>query len=112
MRGFSRRDFLKIAGGLAFAATVPFPRPSVSGMLGRIFGSQASETLPITPSDEFYITSYRSPPDVRLHKWVLSIKGLVERPMVLTYSRGAGAALGVRDRHAGVHWQWCGWGGD
>ena len=33
MRRFSRRDFLKIAGGLAFAATVPFPRPSVSGML-------------------------------------------------------------------------------
>lgn len=86
MRRFSRRDFLKIAGGLAFAATVPFPRPSVSGMLGRIFGSQASETLPITPNDEFYITSYRSPPDVRLHKWALSIKGLVERPMVLTYS--------------------------
>jgi len=89
MRKFSRRDFLKIVGGLAAATAVPFPRPavggSIGGMLDRFFGGPARVTPPITPNEEFYITSYRSPPTVRVGSWELSIKGLVEKPITLTY---------------------------
>lgn len=64
------------------------PAPSLAGLLDRVFGrSQSTLTKPITPNDEFYVTSYRSPPTIRIHDWSLSIQGLVERPLTLTYDQ-------------------------
>jgi DMSO/TMAO reductase YedYZ molybdopterin-dependent catalytic subunit len=60
----------------------------LAGLLDRVFGrSQSTLTKPITPNDEFYVTSYRSPPTIRIHDWSLSIQGLVERPLTLTYDQ-------------------------
>lgn len=85
MRSYSRRDFLKIAGGLAMASSVPFPTPAFSGLLDRFLSTHAQLTPAITPNEEFYVTSYRSPPSLNVQHWELAIKGLVERPLVLTY---------------------------
>jgi DMSO/TMAO reductase YedYZ molybdopterin-dependent catalytic subunit len=75
-----------MAGGLALAAALPAPRPAVAGLLNQFFATPAKLTSPITPNDEFYLTSYRSPPTIRVEDWVLSVKGLVEKPFTLTYS--------------------------
>lgn len=65
-----------------------FPTPSLAGLLDRIFGhTEAKAITPITPNDEFYVTSYRSPPTIRVPDWQLRIHGLVERPVTLTYAQ-------------------------
>src|SRR5262245_18831991 len=57
-----------------------------AGLFDRLLGQQGrTPTKPITPNEEFYVTSYRSPPTIRLHDWSLSVKGLLERPLTLTY---------------------------
>ncbi len=85
MRGFSRRDFLRLAGGVAVASALP--GSAWAGILDRLFHEPARVRPAITPNDEFYVTSYRSPPDIRAEQWSLSIKGLVEKPFALTYSQ-------------------------
>ncbi len=68
--------------------TAAVPAPGLAGLLDRVFGQhEAKATKPITPNDEFYITSYRSPPTIRLNEWSLSVKGLVDRPITLTYDQ-------------------------
>ena len=80
----SRRTFLQSAGGLLLAAALP--APSLAGLLDRVFGqAEPRLTKPITPNEEFYTTSYRSPPTIRANDWSLSIKGLVDRPLTFTY---------------------------
>ncbi len=82
----SRRLFLKAAGGLLLATALP--SPSLASLLERVFGhAEPKLTKPITPNHEFYTTSYRSPPTIRVNDWGLSIKGLVERPMTVTYDQ-------------------------
>ncbi|HEX9154073.1 MAG TPA: molybdopterin-dependent oxidoreductase, partial [Nitrospira sp.] len=82
----SRRAFLKAAGGFLLASALP--SPSLAGLFDRVFGrAEAKVTKPITPNEEFYLTSYRSPPTIRLNEWSLSITGLVERPRTLDYSQ-------------------------
>ncbi len=82
----SRRGFLQAAGGLLLAAVLP--SSAAAGALSRLFGQPEPKlTTPITPNEEFYVTSYRSPPTIRLHEWSLAISGLVERPMTLTYDQ-------------------------
>lgn len=82
----SRRTFLKAAGSLLLASALP--APSLAGLLDRIFGHhEPKATKPITPNDEFYVTSYRSPPTIRINDWSLSIAGLVDRPITLTYQQ-------------------------
>ena len=78
---------MTMAGGLAIATTWPGPKQSIGGMWGQIFGSRSREVAPITPNDEFYITSYRTPPFVTKDDWALTIKGLVKSPRTLTYSQ-------------------------
>src|SRR2546428_4938662 len=51
----------------------------------RIFGEAARATTPITPNDEFYITSYRHTPEADAKGWSLRIKALVRNPLSLTY---------------------------
>ena len=81
----SRRHVLKAFGA---ATLLYFLRPfqASAGLFDRLLGQQERKpTKPITPNEEFYVTSYRSPPTIRLHDWSLSLKGLVERPITLTY---------------------------
>jgi len=85
MRRFSRRDFLRLTAGLAVASSLPIPRPVLGGILDRFLGPRAQSTPAITPNEQFYVTSYRSPPRVNLQTWQLTVTGLVERPMILTY---------------------------
>lgn len=82
----SRRRFLQATGGLLLAATLP--SSAAAGVFNRFFGQPEPKlTKPITPNDEFYVTSYRSPPTIRLNEWSLVINGLVERPITLTYDQ-------------------------
>ena len=81
----SRRDVLKLLGVMGLAAAW-HPHRASAGVLDYVLGTpQARIPLPITPNDQFYLTSYRSPPSVRLHNWHLVIKGLVGRRLSLTY---------------------------
>ena len=83
----SRRRFLVALGAVtAFFALRPLS--SIAGLLDRLLGrAQAKPTPLITPNDEFYVTSYRSPPTIRVNDWSLSIKGLVKRPVALNYEQ-------------------------
>jgi DMSO/TMAO reductase YedYZ molybdopterin-dependent catalytic subunit len=87
MPALSRRHVLRTFG----AATLLYllrPLHAGAGFLDRLLGQQGGKiTTPITPNEEFYVTSYRSPPTIRLHDWSLSLKGLVERPATLTYEQ-------------------------
>ncbi len=84
----SRRRLLSLAGGMAAWSIVAGARSAPAGMLDRLFhGAASKSTVPITPNDEFYLTSYRSPPTVRVNEWRLSVTGLVERPFTLTYEQ-------------------------
>ena len=87
MSSYSRRDFLRLAGGLTVLSVLPFPKPAAGGLFDRLFSAPAQLTPAITPNDEFYVTSYRSPPTVRAGSWELSIKGFVDKPLTLTYSQ-------------------------
>ena len=83
MLRLSRRDFLRLAGGAAVASTLP--SPAFAGVLDKLFRDAPRARPALTPNDEFYVTSYRSPPDIRVTHWTLAIKGLVEKPITLTY---------------------------
>lgn len=83
----SRRYLLATFGTIAITLATR-PVSVIAGLLDTLLGQkQAQLTKPITPNEEFYLTSYRSPPTIRMNEWSLSIKGLVERPMTLTYEQ-------------------------
>jgi DMSO/TMAO reductase YedYZ molybdopterin-dependent catalytic subunit len=87
MPALSRRHVLK---GMGAAMLLSLCRPfhAGAGLLDGLFGQQPRKpTAPITPNEDFYVTSYRSPPTIRIHSWSLSLKGLVERPMTMTYEQ-------------------------
>jgi len=69
------------------SSALPLPIPAGGGVLDGLFGVPAKLTPAITPNDEFYVTSYRSPPTIRVKNWKLAFSGLVERPFTLTYSQ-------------------------
>jgi DMSO/TMAO reductase YedYZ molybdopterin-dependent catalytic subunit len=83
MTKFSRRDFLRLAGGVAVASALP--GPARAGILERLLHEPVALRPAITPNDKFYVTSYRSPSDIRINQWSLAIKGLVEKPFTLTH---------------------------
>ncbi len=86
MKRFSRRQFIQLTGGLAMASILPRPQLSMAaGMWAKLFGEPKRDIAPITPNDEFYITSYRTPPFLPAEQWALSVRGLVKRPFTLTY---------------------------
>ncbi len=87
MPPFSRRHLLAIAGVTAVTLATR-PIAAAAGLLDRVFRRpKPTLTKSITPNDEFYVTSYRSPPTIRVNDWSLSIKGLVDRPITLTYQQ-------------------------
>jgi len=64
---------------------MPQPRHSLAGMWSQLFGEPKRDISPITPNDEFYLTSYRTPPFVPAEQWTLTIRGQVNRPFTMTY---------------------------
>lgn len=86
MGGRSRRDFLKLAGGAVLTA-LSVPESVQAGLLDGLFASPGRMRTVITPNEDFYLTSYRSPPDVRLEDWVLQVKGAVASPLSLSYEQ-------------------------
>jgi DMSO/TMAO reductase YedYZ molybdopterin-dependent catalytic subunit len=72
-----------LAGGAALVTALP--ASALAGVLDQLFRSPPRLRPALTPNDEFYVTSYSSPPDIRLDRWSLSIKGLVEKPFTLTH---------------------------
>ncbi len=85
MKLFSRRQLFQLAGGLGLASLIPRPRYAFAGMWSQLFSEPKREISPITPNDEFYITSYRTPPFVPAEQWTLSIHGSVKTPFTFTY---------------------------
>ncbi len=86
MHRVSRRGFL-IGSGAALVTAVFRPtRFADAGVLDRLFGRSRRVTTPITPNDEFYITSIGSAPSVELENWSLHVKGLVKNPVTITYN--------------------------
>src|SRR5579872_5473021 len=83
MGRLSRRNFLRLAGGAALVTALP--ASALAGVLNQLFRSSPRLRPALTPNEEFYVTSYSSPPDIRVEQWSLSIQGLVERPLALTY---------------------------
>lgn len=82
----SRRHFLRWSAGLGVTALATGPTRAVAGVLDRLFhGQPVRSTAPLTPNEEFYLTSYRSPPNIRMKDWGLTVNGLVARPLTLTY---------------------------
>ncbi|MGB5054266.1 MAG: molybdopterin-dependent oxidoreductase, partial [Nitrospirales bacterium] len=81
----SRRRFLQLSGTLAVAPLFPATQSARAGMWSQLFGSTKRTTSPITSNDEFYITSYRTPPFVPADRWALTIRGTVISPFTLTY---------------------------
>ncbi len=83
----SRRRLLTTAGA-ATAWLALRPIPGLAGLLDKLLGrSEAKPTQPITSNEDFYLTSYRSPPTVRIGEWSLLVHGLVERPLTLDYAQ-------------------------
>jgi DMSO/TMAO reductase YedYZ molybdopterin-dependent catalytic subunit len=83
----SRRRLL-IAAGAATAWLALRPFPGLAGLLDKLLGRvEVKPTSPITANEDFYLTSYRSPPTVRVAEWLLRVHGLVERPLTLDYAQ-------------------------
>ncbi len=85
MKSFSRRQLLQLTAGLGLASVIPQPRQALAGMWSQLFGEPKREISPITPNEEFYITSYRTPPYVPADQWALSVLGQVNEPFTFTY---------------------------
>ncbi len=94
----SRRDFLLLVTGTAGALVVSCRPtggkggpPEDAGQVnydapdpnyGQV--TYDKETV-VTPTDEFFATSYGAGPRVKLEDWSLTIDGLVDTPLTLTY---------------------------
>ena len=85
MKALSRRQLLQLTAGLGLASIIPQPRQSLAGMWSQLFGEPKRKISPITPNDEFYMTSYRTPPFVPADQWALSVRGQVNNPFTFTY---------------------------
>ena len=85
MKTLSRRQLLQLTASLSLVSVIPQPRLSLAGMWNTLFGEPKRHISPITPNDEFYITSYRTPPFLPAEQWTLSVQGHVDRPFTFTY---------------------------
>ena len=54
--------------------------------MGSLFGKAGKKPLPLTPNDEFYVTSMDVTPSVDIQQWRLVVDGLVEHPLTLSYA--------------------------
>ncbi|MDT7041621.1 molybdopterin-dependent oxidoreductase [Candidatus Nitronereus thalassa] len=67
--------------GLATVYPIPFSHAQLFGL----FKGKGHATPAITPNDEFYVTSYDLTPTVALDRWTLTIGGMVDNPLVLSF---------------------------
>ncbi len=81
----SRRRFLQWGTLLALTPIFSKMGSVQAGMWSQLFGTTKRTVSPITPNEEFYITSYRSPPFVPADQWSLSIRGTVKFRLTLSY---------------------------
>ena len=93
MDPITRRAFLKVTGfaGLALlAACRAEGSPAGEGASAALNGASSLSPSPvellITPTGELYTQSYSSTPRVDPGTWRLSVDGLVDRPLTLTYA--------------------------
>jgi hypothetical protein len=91
MTGLTRRGFLKVAGVAGLALTsgcsaVGSGAPLVTAEGGGL-QLEAPGAIEITSTGELFLTSYRGAPSVDQTSWRLSIDGLVENPLTLTYDQ-------------------------
>ncbi len=86
MHRVSRRGFLIGSGTVLLTAAFKPTRFADAGVLDRLFGRSAGLPSPITPNEDFYITSIGSDPRLKLDDWSLRVKGLVKNPITLTYN--------------------------
>jgi DMSO/TMAO reductase YedYZ molybdopterin-dependent catalytic subunit len=85
--GFSRRELVKIFGGVAGASLVPWNfrcAPLKAKVVGSSF--RPSAETPLTPTDQFYINSNFGRPEIP-SKWRLHIGGLVDRELDLGFEQ-------------------------
>lgn len=87
MYALSRRQLLQSAAALGLSSVITPSRQSLADMWSQTFTESKRDISPITPNDEFYITSYRTSPFILAEDWTLTIKGLVKSPFSLTYSQ-------------------------
>ena len=85
MKSLSRRQLLQLTASLGLASIIHPPRHALAGMWSQLIGEPKREISPITPNDEFFMTSYRTPPFVPADQWALSIRGQVNNPFTMTY---------------------------
>jgi DMSO/TMAO reductase YedYZ molybdopterin-dependent catalytic subunit len=74
-----------MAGTLAITPLFLTIGSAKGGMWSQLVSSPKRTISPITTNEEFYITSYRTPPFVPAEQWALSIRGAVKSPFTLTY---------------------------
>src|SRR3990172_7689196 len=93
MDPITRRAFLKVTGfaGLALLAACraegsPAGEGASAALNGASLLSPSPVELLITPTGELYTQSYSSTPRVDPGTWRLSVDGLVDRPLTLTYA--------------------------
>ncbi len=89
MTGLTRRGFLKVAGVAGLALTSGCSAVGSGAPLATAEGGGLQRETPgaieITSTGELFVTSYRGAPTVDQAYWRLSIDGLVENPLTLTY---------------------------
>lgn len=84
MPPISRRNFVKaLTASLTLSAF--HPTQFVHGQLFGLFRGKGQETVPITPNDDFYVTSYDLTPTIELDQWTLDIGGMVDNPFKLSF---------------------------
>ena len=82
----TRYHFLRITLVTALAFCLA-PLKALADMAPKVFRTRKN-TLPITPTNEFYVEDYSGPPKSLkkgLGDWKLSITGKVDHPLVLSY---------------------------
>ncbi len=84
---FSRRTFLCKVLATIGLATFWYPGLVVeAGLMSRLFGKAGKKTLPLTPNNEFYVTSIDVTPAVDIEQWTLVVDGLVTQSLTLSYA--------------------------
>ena len=81
-----RRKFLKVAGMGAVSLLVS-KKTSAADFISKKFLSIPPKKIPfITPNQDFYIVQCCGFPRIDMENWSLTITGMVEKPLHLTYS--------------------------
>jgi hypothetical protein len=87
MENWSRRRFVKVAGGIAGMAILGSAPLYAESYLQSFFRKRGKSIPEVTPNEDFYVQSYDGHPDVNVKDWKLVIDGMVSNPYTLTYDQ-------------------------